>query len=222
MRILVVEDDSVLSAQIGEALGNAGYAVERSIDGEKALRLGETESFDAIILDLGLPTIDGLTILKRWRETGVSAPVIILTVRNRWNERVEGIDAGADDYLVKPFHMAELTARVRALIRRSAGVLGPQIEIGDIRIDLRNQAVFRSGQLVSLTAHEYKVISYLAHHADQVVSKEELSQHIYAQPRALDSNTIEVFIGRLRRKFAPNMIETIRGLGYRIRKASRE
>jgi two-component system OmpR family response regulator len=221
MRVLVVEDDPVLLTQIADALEIIGYTIERANDGELAQRLGDTEPFDAIVLDLGLPKVDGLTILKRWRDNGVSTPVIILTVRSRWHEKVDGIDAGADDYLTKPFHMAELAARVRALIRRSAGISGPEISCGDIRIDMRNQAVFHAGNLVSLTAHEYKVISYLAHHADQIVSKEELSQHIYARPHERDSNTIEVFIGRLRRKFSTDTIETIRGVGYRIRKARR-
>ncbi len=221
MRILVVEDDPVLLAQIADALESIGYAVERASDGELAQHIGEAEPFDAIILDLGLPKIDGLTVLKRWRSAGISTPVIILTVRSRWHEKVDGIDAGADDYLTKPFHMAELAARIRALIRRSAGVSGPEINCGDIRIDMRNQSVFYAGQLVSLTVHEYKVVSYLAHHADHVVSKDELSQHIYARPHERESNTIEVFIGRLRRKFSADTIETIRGGGYRIRKARR-
>ncbi len=162
MRVLVVEDDAVLLTQIGEALEIIGYTVERADDGEKAQRLGDSEPFDAIILDLGLPKIDGLTVLKRWRSNGIATPVIILTVRSRWNEKVDGIDAGADDYLTKPFHMAELSARVRALIRRSAGVSGPEIICDDIRIDLKNQTVFHGGALVPLTAHEFKVISYLA------------------------------------------------------------
>ncbi len=216
MRILVVEDEANLRAQLVEALKGAGYAVDEADNGEDGHFLGDTEPYDAIILDLGLPVLDGLTVLNRWRADGRIMPVLILTARDRWREKVAGFDAGADDYLTKPFQMEELLARIRALIRRTAGHASPVIECGDIAIDTRASRVTRDGAPIKLTGHEYKLIAYLAHERDRVVSRTELTEHIYDQDFDLDSNTIEVFIGRLRRKLGAGVIETVRGLGYRL------
>jgi two-component system OmpR family response regulator len=216
MRILVVEDDVTLSAQLESGLRDAGYAVDTAKDGEAGHFLGDTEPYDAVVLDLGLPVLDGITVLTRWRSDGRTMPVLILTARDRWREKVSGFDAGADDYLTKPFQMEELLARVRALIRRAAGHASPVIEIGEIAIDTRASRVTRGGDTVKLTAHEYKLIAYLAHERDRVVSRTELTEHIYDQDFDLDSNTIEVFVGRLRRKLGSDVIETVRGLGYRL------
>jgi two-component system OmpR family response regulator len=216
MRILVVEDEANLRAQLVEALKGAGYAVDEADNGEDGHFLGDTEPYDAIILDLGLPVLDGLSVLNRWRADGRVMPVLILTARDRWREKVAGFDAGADDYLTKPFQMEELLARIRALIRRTAGHASPVIECGDIAIDTRASRVTRDGAPIKLTGHEYKLIAYLAHERDRVVSRTELTEHIYDQDFDLDSNTIEVFIGRLRRKLGAGVIETVRGLGYRL------
>jgi two-component system OmpR family response regulator len=216
MRILVVEDEANLRAQLVEALKGAGYAVDEADNGEDGHFLGDTEPYDAIILDLGLPVLDGLSVLNRWRADGRIMPVLILTARDRWREKVAGFDAGADDYLTKPFQMEELLARIRALIRRTAGHASPVIECGDIAIDTRASRVTRDGAPIKLTGHEYKLIAYLAHERDRVVSRTELTEHIYDQDFDLDSNTIEVFIGRLRRKLGAGVIETVRGLGYRL------
>lgn len=217
MRVLVVEDDAALARQLVDSLTRSGYAVDRAADGEEGHFLGATEPYDAVVLDLGLPRLDGLTVLKRWRAEGRSAPVLILTARDRWTEKVEGIDAGADDYLTKPFQMEELLARVRALIRRASGHASPELVCGPLRLDTRRGAASVSGHPLDLTANEFKVLSYLMHHSGQVVSRGELTEHIYAQDFDRDSNTIEVFIGRLRRKLGVDLIETVRGLGYRLR-----
>jgi two-component system OmpR family response regulator len=216
MRILVVEDDATLAAQLESGLKEAGYVVDTAKDGEAGHFLGDTEPYDAVVLDLGLPVLDGITVLTRWRSDGRTMPVLILTARDRWREKVAGFDAGADDYLTKPFQMEELLARLRALIRRAAGHASPVIEVGGIAIDTRAARVTREGEAVKLTAHEYKLIAYLAHERDRVVSRTELTEHIYDQDFDLDSNTIEVFIGRLRRKLGSDVIETVRGLGYRL------
>ena len=178
--------------------------------------MGQTESFDAVILDLGLPMMDGLSVLKRWRDEGQTMPVLILTARDNWHEKVEGIDAGADDYLTKPFHMEELLARIRALIRRASGLASPVLQCGDLMLDTRAGRVTLQGQTVTLTSHEYKVLDYLMHRPGTVVSRTELTQHIYAQDFDRDSNTIEVFVGRLRKKLPSVQIDTVRGLGYRL------
>ena len=222
MRILVVEDEASLRAQLVDALKGAGYAVDEADNGEDGHFLGDTEPYDAIILDLGLPVLDGLTVLNRWRSDGRAMPVLILTARDRWREKVAGFDTGADDYLTKPFQMEELLARIRALIRRTAGHASPVIEYGDIAIDTRSSRVTRDGAPIKLTGHEYKLIAYLAHERDRVVSRTELTEHIYDQDFDLDSNTIEVFIGRLRRKLGTDVIETVRGLGYRLAGAAEE
>jgi two-component system OmpR family response regulator len=216
MRILVIEDEPALREQLAGALKDAGYAVDSAADGEEGHFFGDTEPYDAVVLDLGLPGLDGITVLTRWRSDGRNMPVLILTARDRWREKVAGFDAGADDYLTKPFQMEELLARVRALIRRASGHASPVIECGPVAIDTRAARVSLNGEAVKLTAHEYKLISYLAHERDRVVSRTELTEHIYDQDFDLDSNTIEVFVGRLRRKLGNDIIETVRGLGYRL------
>jgi len=214
MRVLVVEDDHRLAQQISDALQVAGYSVDVSMDGEEGQFLGETSFYDAVILDLGLPKVDGLTLLSRWRESGLSMPVLILTARERWSEKVSGFDAGADDYVTKPFHTEELLARLRALIRRSAGHALPVLKCGPIQLDTRSGRVMLDGAAVVLTAQELKVLNYLMHHVGKVISRTELTEHIYDQDFDRDSNTIEVFVGRLRKKLGRQYILTIRGRGY--------
>ena len=216
MRVLVVEDEVQLSQQLANALGQAGYAVDCARDGDRAEFLGQTEQYDAVVLDLGLPKIDGLTVLRKWREAGVIVPVLVLTARASWHEKVQGIDGGADDYVAKPFKMEELLARLRALIRRASGQVTPQLCCGAIALDPRLAKVTRDGVPIKLTSHEFRVLSYLMHYRDRVVSQSELTEHIYSQSFDRDSNTIEVFIGRLRKKLGADFIETVRGLGYRI------
>ena len=216
MRILLVEDDTLLRAQLRTALQGAGYTVDEADNGRDAQFLGETEAVDAVVLDLGLPVVDGLTVLKRWRADGRNMPVLILTARGDWHEKVAGIDAGADDYLTKPFHMEELLARIRALIRRAVGQASAEIACGPLVLDTRSGRVSVDGQALSLTSHELRVLAYLLHHAGEIVSRTELTEHIYAQDYDRDSNTIEVFVARLRKKLPPGLIETVRGLGYRL------
>ncbi|MET0545809.1 MAG: response regulator transcription factor [Caulobacterales bacterium] len=216
MRVLVVEDDPDLRRQLQSALTDSGYAVDVAPDGEEGLYLGENEPYDAIVLDLGLPKIDGVTVLERWRDAGKTTPVLILTARDRWSEKVAGFDAGADDYLTKPFHIEELLARLRALVRRAAGHASAALECGDLRVDTRAARASVDGQPIKLTSHEYKVLAYLMHHRGRVVPRTELVEHIYDQDFDRDSNTIEVFIGRLRRKIGSDRILTERGLGYRL------
>ena len=212
----MVEDEPRLAERLAAALDEAGYAVDRTADGEDALHLGSTEPYDAVVLDLGLPGLDGLSVLRRWREAGVATPVLILTARGGWHEKVEGIDAGADDYLAKPFRMEELLARLRALLRRSSGHANPRLSCGDVVLDTRSGRVSAGGARVRLTAHELRVLAYLMHHPGRVISKSELVEHIYAQDFDRDSNTIEVFVARLRRKLGSDLIRTVRGLGYRL------
>jgi len=216
MRLLVVEDDPDLSGQLVEALREAGYAVDLTQEGEEAEFLGDTEPYDAVVLDLGLPNVDGMTILERWRESGRTMPVLILTARDRWSDKVAGFDAGADDYLAKPFRVEELLARLRALIRRSSGHASPVIQIGEISIDTRSSRVTLGDKPVKLTGQEYRLLAYLAHNLGKVLSRTELTEHLYDQDFDLDSNTIEVFVGRLRRKLGAEVVETVRGLGYRM------
>jgi two-component system OmpR family response regulator len=216
MRILVVEDDPDLGRQLVDAMTTAGYAVDLAPDGEEGCFLGETEPYDAVILDLGLPKLDGVRVLERWRAAGRGMPVLILTARDRWGEKVAGFDAGADDYLTKPFYTEELLARLRALLRRSAGHASSTIELGDLRLDTRAGRASVNGEPVRLTALEYRVLSYLMHHQGRIVPRTELVEHIYDQDFDRDSNTIEVFIGRLRRKVGAGRILTERGLGYRL------
>lgn len=216
MRVLLVEDEPTLNRQLDMALQAAGYAVDVCVNGRDAWLLGDTEPYDAVILDLGLPQMDGLSVLRRWRAAARSMPVLILTARDHWHEKVAGIDAGADDYLTKPFHTEELLARLRGLIRRSHGLSSSLLVCGPLVLDTRTSRLTLDGQPVTLTSHEFKVLAYLMHHAGAVVSRTELTEHIYAQDADRDSNTIEVFIARLRKKLPAQMIETVRGLGYRL------
>ena len=216
MRILVAEDEPALSRQIAGALGEAGYAVDCAGDGAQAEFLGRTERYDAIVLDLGLPKIDGLSVIKRWRDAAVTTPVLVLTARASWHEKVLGIDGGADDYVAKPFRMEEVLARIRALIRRASGQTATALRAGTVVLDPRTAIVTREGVAVKLTSHEYRVLAYLMHHTGRVVSQAELGEHIYTRDLDRDSNTVEVFVARLRRKIGPSIIETVRGLGYRI------
>ena len=218
MRILVVEDEPMLAAQLVEGLSEAGYVVDTASNGADAHFMGETEPFDAAVLDLGLPQMDGISVLKKWRAAGRTMPVLILTARDGWHEKVAGIDAGADDYLTKPFHMEDLLARLRALIRRSGGHASAELVCGPLTLDTRSSRVAVDGRALTLTSHEYRVLSYLMHHLGEVVSRSDLIEHIYAQDFDRDSNTVEVFIGRLRKKLPPGLIETVRGLGYRLAK----
>jgi len=216
MKVLVVEDEAALSRQLTAALSGAGYAVDCAGDGERADFLATTERYDAVVLDLGLPRVDGLTLLRGWRGAGLSVPVLVLTARGSWHEKVRGIDDGADDYVSKPFRMEELLARLRALIRRSSGQPQSASRCGTVVLDPRLARVTRDGAAVKLTSHEFRVLSYLMHHPDRLVSQSELTEHIYAQDFDRESNTVEVFIARLRRKLGASIIETVRGLGYRI------
>jgi DNA-binding response OmpR family regulator len=216
MRVLLVEDDPRIVADTQKALAAAGYLVETAADGETAWFLGDTEDYDAIILDLGLPKMDGLAVLKRWRENGRTVPVLVLTARGTWSERVEGIDAGADDYLPKPFRMEELLARLRSVVRRSAGRASSVVRIGDLILDERQMRVTLRGVPVVLSPLEYRLLAYLAHHRDRVVSQLELLEHVYGQDREFDSNALEVLVGRLRRKIGADVIETRRGFGYML------
>ena len=216
MRALIVEDDPDLSRQLSTALADAGYAVDATADGEDGWFLGDTEPYDVVVLDLGLPKLDGVTVLERWREAERTFPVLILTARDRWSEKVAGFDAGADDYLTKPFHTEELLARLRALTRRAAGHATSMLRCGSLSLDTRGARVFVDDALVKLTSHEFRMLSYLMHHRDRVISRTELVEHIYDQDFDRDSNTIEVFVGRLRKKVGSERIETVRGLGYRL------
>jgi two-component system, OmpR family, response regulator len=219
VRILVVEDEAALGDSLASALRTAGYAVDRATDGTRAEFLGRTESYDAVVLDLGLPGMDGLTLLQQWREAGVTTPVLVLTARATWHERVTGIDTGADDYVTKPFQIEEVLARLRALIRRATGQASPALRCGALVLDPRASRVTVDGSTVRLTSHEFRVLSYLMHNRDRVVSQGELAEHIYARDDDRDSNTVEVFIGRLRKKVGARAIVTVRGLGYRMEEA---
>ncbi len=216
MRVLVVEDDVRVAVQVTETLRDAGYVVESADEGEEAQFLGETEDYDAVVLDLGLPGVDGLTVLQRWRTAGRSMPVLVLTARDTWRDKVTGLRAGADDYLAKPFELEEMVARVEALIRRSAGHASPLLKCGEIQLDTATGRVALAGKPVALTALEYRTLSYLMHHARQIVSKTRLTEHIYGQDFDRDSNVIEVLINRLRQKIGRHSIETYRGRGYRL------
>ena len=216
MRVLVVEDEPNLLRQLKSALEGAGYAVDTASDGEDGHYLGSTENYDAVVLDLGLPELDGLTVLDRWRKAGKVMPVLVLTARDSWSDKVAGLDAGADDYLAKPFQTEELIARLRALIRRAAGQATSELTAGGVRLDSRSGRVTLDGEPVKLTAQEFKLLSYLMHHKGKVVSRTELIEHIYDQDFDRDSNTIEVFITRIRKKLGADLISTTRGLGYSL------
>ena len=219
MRILVVEDEPTLLAQLAHAITAAGHTVETAADGATAQYLGEEENFDAVVLDLGLPVVDGLSVLRHWRAQGRQMPVLILTARSAWHEKVTGMDAGADDYLSKPFHMEELLARLRALLRRLSPHSSAEWQCGSIRLDTRQATVSVDGQPLILTSHEFKILSLLMQRMGEVLSRTELSEHLYPHDSERDSNTIEVFVGRLRKKLPPGSIETVRGLGYRLHPA---
>ncbi|WP_288758823.1 response regulator transcription factor [uncultured Brevundimonas sp.] len=212
MRVLLVEDDADLSRQLKTALGDAGYAVDHAPDGEEAHYLGENEPYDVIVLDLGLPKIDGVSVLERWRREGKTTPVLILTARGAWSDKVAGFDAGADDYLTKPFHTEEL----RALLRRSAGHASATLSCGGLRLDPRAARASVNGEPLRLTSLEYRLLHYMMMHQGRVISRTELVEHLYDQDFDRDSNTIEVFIGRVRKKVGSDRIETVRGLGYRL------
>jgi two-component system OmpR family response regulator len=216
MRLLVVEDNADLAGQLLAALTQARFAVDHAPDGEEAMFLGQTEPYDAIVLDLGLPIIDGLSVLRHWRQASQNTPVLILTARDSWLEKVTGLNAGADDYLAKPFAMDELVARLHALIRRAAGRARSDIVVGPLSLDVVAGAASWNGLSVRLTALEFRMLTYLAQHAGRPVSKTELTEHLYAQDFDRDSNTLEVVIGRLRRKLDASFIETVRGQGYKI------
>ena len=216
MRILLVEDEPALAAQLTEGIRSAGYVVDVAGNGLDGHFMGNTEPYDAVVLDIGLPQMDGITVLRKWRAAGRSMPVLILTARDTWHEKVAGIDAGADDYLAKPFHMEELLARLRALIRRAGGHASTELVCGPLTLDTRSSRVSVDGAALTLTSHEYRVLAYLMHHQGEIVSRGDLTEHIYAQDFDRDSNTVEVFIARLRKKLPPGLIETVRGLGYRL------
>ncbi|MDH3742709.1 MAG: response regulator transcription factor [Hyphomicrobiales bacterium] len=216
MRLLVVEDDPDLNRQLVSALGDAGYVVDSATDGEEGHFLGDTEPYDAVILDIGLPVMDGVSVLENWRREGRKMPVLILTARDRWSDKVAGFDAGADDYVSKPFHMEEVLARVRALLRRSAGHATSELSCGPLMLDTKSARVTIEGQQIKLTSLEFRLLSYLMHHQDRVVSRTELVEHLYDQDFDRDSNTIEVFVGRLRKKLGVDVLKTVRGLGYCI------
>lgn len=216
MRVLVAEDDDRLARSLSTALAAAGFVPEIEPDGEAAWFRGDTEIFDAVILDLGLPTLDGLTILKRWRKNMRTAPVLILTARGNWDERVEGIEAGADDYVAKPFRVEEVIARVRAIVRRASGFASSRLELGDLVLDTRAMQISRDGVPVALTPQEYKLVAYLAHQRGRVASQIEITEHLYSQDFERESNSIEVLVGRVRRKLGNGFIKTRRGFGYFI------
>lgn len=216
MRLLLIEDEPDIGRQLKTALSDAGYVVDLARDGEEGQFLGETEPYDAVVLDLGLPKVDGVSVLERWRRAGLSTPVLILTARGAWSDKVAGFDAGADDYLTKPFHTEELLARLRALLRRAAGHSQPQLSCGDLRLDPKAARASVNGEPLRLTSLEYRLLHYMIMHNERVISRTELVEHLYDQDFDRDSNTIEVFIGRLRKKVGADRIETVRGLGYRL------
>jgi two-component system OmpR family response regulator len=221
MRLLVVEDELRLAADLKEALEAAGYAVDVAHDGAAADFCVETERYDAVILDLGLPQIDGLTLLGRWRRTGKTMPVLVLTARSSWHEKVEGIDAGADDYVAKPFHVEEVIARLRALIRRATGHAETELRCGRVTLHVSRARAAVDDVPVALTSHEFRILSYLMHHSGRVVGQSELIEHVYAQSFDRDSNTLEVFVSRIRRKLGVDCIRTVRGLGYCLEEPGR-
>ncbi|SFV28801.1 DNA-binding response regulator, OmpR family, contains REC and winged-helix (wHTH) domain [Devosia crocina] len=216
MRILVGEDDDRIADVLQSALSRSGFEVCRESEGEATWFRADSESFEAIILDLGLPQMDGLTVLKRWRRSGLATPVLILTARGQWEERVEGIEAGADDYVVKPFHALEIVARIRALIRRSKGVATPRVPFGKYELDMRTMQVTEDGLPMDLTPQEFRLITYLVHNRGRVVSQLEITEHIYQQDFERESNAVEVLVARLRKRLGRDVVKTRRGFGYTL------
>lgn len=218
MRVLVVEDEPALAFRLQQVLDAAGFAVDVAYDGEDGWHLGDTEPYDAIVLDLGLPKIDGVTVLQRWREAGRTMPVLILTARSRWSEKMAGFNAGADDYMTKPFEMEEVVYRLRALIRRASGHSQPELVCGPVRLDSNSGRVTVDGVPVQLTAQEFRILSYLIHHPGRIVSRTELMEHVYDRLFDSDSNSLEVLLGRVRKKVGAGLIQTVRGQGYMLTK----
>jgi len=218
MRILMIEDDDRIARDVNAALAASGYIVDRATDGEEAWFKGDTEDYAAVVLDLGLPRLDGLSVLKRWRANGRAMPVLILTARDTWLERVEGIDSGADDYLPKPFKMEELLARLRSIIRRSTGNSAPIIEVGQLTLDPRQMRISNAGVALNLTPQEYRLLSYLMYHAGRVVTHVELIEQLYSHDSDKEINVVEVLVGRVRKKIGLEAIETRRGFGYMLMK----
>ncbi|MEQ8319268.1 MAG: response regulator transcription factor [Rhodospirillales bacterium] len=216
MRVLVVEDEAALAFRLQQVLEEAGFSVDVAYDGEEGWHLGDTEPYDAVVLDLGLPRIDGISVLNRWREAGRTMPVLILTARGRWSEKMAGFNAGADDYLVKPFEMEEVVYRLRAIIRRTSGHAQPELTCGALRLDTNGGRVSIDGVPIQLTAQEFRILSYLMHHADRVVSRTEMVEHVYDRHFDLDSNSLEVLVGRIRKKIGAAYIQTVRGQGYKL------
>lgn len=214
--MLIVEDEAALNFRMQQMLEAADFAVDVAHDGEEGWFLGDTESYDAVVLDLGLPKIDGVTVLTRWREAGRNMPVLILTARSRWSDKMTGFNAGADDYLVKPFEMEEVLYRIRALIRRASGHAQPELTCGALRLDTNSGKVTADGVPLQLTAQEYRILSYLMHHPNKIVNRTELAEHIYDRHFESDSNTLEVLLGRVRKKIGSAYIQTVRGQGYRL------
>lgn len=216
MRILLIEDEADLATRLRKGLTAAGFSVDHASDGEAGWYMGASQAFDAAVLDVGLPLLSGLDVLKRWRKAGLAIPVLLLTARSGWAERVAGLNAGADDYLEKPFHLEEVVARLRALARRSAGTASPILRHGHLELDTTTGGVSRDGQPVELTAQEFKILSYLFHRPRRIVSQQELLDHVYSYDEPRQSNTVEVFVARLRKKLGHDSIRTVRGLGYRL------
>ena len=222
MRVLVVEDEPALALRLQQTLEAASFAVDVAYDGEEGWHLGDTEPYDAVVLDLGLPKIDGVTVLQRWREAGKSMPVLILTARGRWSEKMAGFNAGADDYMTKPFEMEEVAYRIRALIRRTSGHAQPELTCGPVRLDTNTGRVTVDGLTVQMTAQEFRILSYLMHHVGRIVSRTELVEHVYDRHFENDSNVLEVLLGRIRKKVGPDLIQTVRGQGYILKNPDEE
>lgn len=222
MRVLAVEDEPALALRLQQTLEAASFAVDVAYDGEEGWHLGDTEPYDAVVLDLGLPKIDGVTVLQRWREAGKSMPVLILTARGRWSEKMAGFNAGADDYMTKPFEMEEVAYRIRALIRRTSGHAQPELTCGPVRLDTNTSRVTVDGLTVQMTAQEFRILSYLMHHVGRIVSRTELVEHVYDRHFDNDSNVLEVLLGRIRKKVGPDLIQTVRGQGYILKNPDEE
>jgi two-component system OmpR family response regulator len=216
MRILLAEDDDAIATLLADALTQAGFVVDRTADGTQAEFLGQTESYDLSVLDIGLPGLDGLGVLQRWRDAGLGLPVLMLTARTRWHEKLAGFDAGADDYLTKPFQMEELVVRVRALIRRAAGHAVPQLRCGPLVLDVNAARFTLDARPLALSPQEFRILAYLMHHPGKLVTRGELGEHVYEGGFDPDSNVLDVLIGRIRRKLGTELVHTVRGQGFRL------